>query len=246
MKSAVILAAVLWATSAGADEVPVAVAANFTAPMRKIAVEFERDTGHKLLLSFGSTGMLYAQIKAGAPFEVLLAADDDTPARLEKDGDGVAGSRYTYAIGKLVLWSGRKGYVDDQGEVLNKGTFRHLSLANPGLAPYGTAAVETLKALGLLAAMRPRLVTAENVGQAYQYVASGNAELGFVALSQVYRDGGIAEGSAWIVPRKYYQPIRQDALLLTRGKGRAGAAALLKYLHDDKAQAVMRGFGYDR
>ncbi|WP_228384659.1 molybdate ABC transporter substrate-binding protein [Rhodocyclus gracilis] len=233
------------AVGARADEVSVAVAANFTAPMKQIASDFEKDTGHKVVPSFGSTGKFYAQIKAGAPFEILLAADDETPIKLEKEGDAVRGSRFTYAIGKLVLWSKKDGYVDDKGEVLKKNEFQHLSLANPKLAPYGEAGLETLKALGLLDAVQAKFVTAENITQAYQFVASGNAELGFVALSQVYKDGKISEGSAWIVPAHLYQPIRQDAVILAKGRDKAAAESLMKYLRGDKARAVLRAYGYD-
>ena len=185
---------------ASADEVQVAVAANFTAPMKMIAAEFEKDSGHKVQLSFGSTGKLYAQIKNGAPFEVMLAADEKTPAKLEKEGAGVAGSRFTYAIGKLVLWSPKPGYVDEKGEVLAKGDFKHVSIANPKLAPYGVAAIETLTALKLLESIEPKLVQGENIAQTHQFVATGNAELGFVALSQVMKGGKISEGSAWVIP----------------------------------------------
>lgn len=246
MKRTVLALALLCAAGATrADEVPIAVAANFTAPMKAIAADFEKETGHKAVPSFGSTGKFYAQIKNDAPFEVFLAADDETPARLEKEGEGLPGSRFTYAIGKLALWSRRPGQVDERGEVLAKGQFKHLALANPKLAPYGAAGIEVLKALGLFEAVQPKLVTGENISQTYQFVASGNAELGFVALSQVWKDGRIAEGSGWIVPQKYYTPIRQDAVLLAKGKGKPGAEALLAYLKGDKARAVIRGFGYD-
>jgi len=228
-----------------ADEVSVAVAANFTAPMQKIAAEFEHDTGHKLALSFGSTGKFYAQIRNGAPFQILLAADDETPARLEKEGMAVPGSRTTYAIGSLVLWSAKPGLVDDKGEVLKKGAFNKLAIANPKLAPYGAAAVETLTRLGLLAAVEPKFVQGENIAQAFQFIATGNADLGFVALSQVIKDGRIATGSAWIVPAQLHTPIRQDAVLLATGKGNAAAVALLKYLSSDKARAVIKAYGYD-
>ncbi|MDD5249443.1 MAG: molybdate ABC transporter substrate-binding protein [Rhodocyclaceae bacterium] len=238
-------APMLFAAGVRADEISLAVAANFTAPMQKIAIEFEKDTGHKVVPSFGATGKFYAQIRSGAPFEILLAADDETPARLEKEGDGVAGSRFTYAIGKLVLWSRKDGYVDDKGEVLKKNEFQHLALANPKLAPYGAAAVETLKALGQFDAVQSKFVTAENIGQAYQFVATGNAELGFVALSQVFKDGRIAAGSAWIVPQRYYAPIRQDAVILAKGKDKPAAEALLKYLRGDKARAIIKSYGYE-
>ena len=241
----VLLSGLLFAVAANADEVQVAVAANFTAPMQKIAAEFEKDSGHKAQLIFGSTGKFYAQIKNGAPFEILLAADDETPAKLEKEGAAVANSHFTYAIGKLVLWSAKPGLVDDKGEVLKKGEFKHISLANPKLAPYGAAGIETLKALKLVDAVQPKIVEAENISQAYQFIASGNAELGFVALSQVIRDGKVAEGSVWIVPPALYQPIRQDAVLLEKGKGKAAAEALMKYLTGEKAKAVIRTYGYE-
>lgn len=234
----------LLAFAVHADEVQVAVAANFSAPMQKIAAEFEKDSGHKAQLIFGSTGKFYAQIKNGAPFEILLAADDETPLKLEREGAAVANSHFTYAIGKLVLWSAKTGVVDIQGEVLKKGEFKHISLANPKLAPYGAAGIETLKALKLLDTVQAKIVEAENTSQAYQFIASGNAELGFVALSQVIKDGRIAEGSAWIVPPGLYHPIRQDAVLLEKGKEKAAAAALMKYLEGEKAKAVIRTYGY--
>ena len=242
-KTAFILA-LLGTALAQADEVQIAVAANFTAPMQKIAAEFEKDTGHKAQLAFGSTGKFYAQIKNGAPFEILLAADDTTPEKLEKEGAAVAGSGFTYAIGKLVLWSSKAGFVDDKGEVLKKGEFKHISIANPKLAPYGQAAIETLTALKLLDAIQPKFVQGENIAQTHQFVATGNAELGFVALSQVMKEGKISEGSGWIVPSRLHQPIRQDAVLLVNGKGKPAAEALMKYIGSDKAKAVIQSFGY--
>lgn len=231
------------ATSAQADEVTVAVAANFTAPMQKIAVEFEKDTGHKVVASFGSTGKFYAQIKGGAPFEVLLAADDETPAKLIAENAALAGSQFSYAIGKLVLWSGLPGVVDDKGEVLVKGNYDHISLANPKLAPYGAAGIEVMKALGAFDSQQGKIVMAENITQAYQFVSTGNAQLGFVALSQVLKDGKI-EGSSWLVPAKLYKPIRQDAVILEKGRDKAAAVALVKYLKGDKAVGVIKSFGY--
>lgn len=228
-----------------ADDVQVAVAANFTAPMQKIAAAFTRDTGHRAVLAFGATGKFYAQINNGAPFDILLAADDSTPARLEDEGTGVAGSRFTYAIGSLVLWSAREGYVDPQGRILADGDFRHLALANPKTAPYGAAALEALERLGLRERLQPRFVQGENIAQAHQFVASGNAELGFVALSQVTEDGRIARGSAWVVPADQHAPIRQDALLLRHGEGNPAAQALLDYLRGDTAAALIRAYGYE-
>lgn len=245
MKMHMLLAALAVSTTALADEVQVAVAANFAAPAKLIAADFEKDTGHKVALSFGATGKFYAQIKNGAPFEVLLSADDTTPAKLETEGAAVAGTRFTYATGRLVLWSIKPGYVDDKGEVLAKGAFRHLSIANPKLAPYGAAAVEVLAAMKLIDLVQPKFVQAENIAQAYQFVATGNAELGFVALSQVFKDGRIGEGSAWIVPARLHQPIRQDAVLLEKGRGKPAAEAWLKYLKGDKAKAIISSFGYE-
>lgn len=229
---------------AHADEVLVAVAANFTAPMQQIAADFEKATGHKVVASYGSTGKFYAQIKNGAPFEVLLAADDETPARLAAENAGVAGSQFTYAIGKLVLWSAKPAVVDGKGDVLKNGGFDHIALANPKLAPYGAAAVQAMKTLGVYDALQPKVVMAENITQAHQFVSSGNALLGFVALSQVLKDGKI-EGSVWMVPASLYPPIRQDALILDKGKGKPAAEALVKYLQGDKAKTVIKRFGYE-
>ncbi|WP_314019845.1 molybdate ABC transporter substrate-binding protein [Stutzerimonas degradans] len=231
--------------TASADEVQVAVAANFTAPMQKIAEAFARDTGHRAVLAFGATGKFYAQINNGAPFDVLLAADEQTPQRLEDESQGVSGSRFTYAIGSLVLWSAREGYVDPQGRVLTDGDFRHLALANPKTAPYGAAALQTLEKLGLRERLQPRFVQGENIAQTHQFVASGNAELGFIALSQVIEDGRIARGSAWRVPADQHQPIRQDALLLQRGEHNPAARALLDYLKGASAVALIRAYGYE-
>jgi molybdate transport system substrate-binding protein len=227
-----------------ADEIAVAVAANFTAPMQKIALEFEKDTGHKIVAAFGSTGKFYAQIKNGAPFEVLLAADDETPARLVKENAAVAGSPFTYAFGKLVLWSAKPTVVDGAGEILKRGGFDHIALVDPKLAPYGAAGVETMKALGVYDALQAKIVTAENITQAYQFISSGNALVGFVALSQVLKDGKI-EGSAWLVPGTLYQPLRQNAVILEKGKGKPAAEALMKFLKGDKAKAVIKSFGYE-
>jgi molybdate transport system substrate-binding protein len=240
------LAAVaVWGGVVGvqAAEVQVAVAANFTAPMQKIATAFEADTGHKPQLAFGSTGRFYAQIRNGAPFDVLLAADDETPARLEREGQG--GSRMTYAIGRLVLWSKQPGLVDDKGEVLRSGKFEKIALADPRLAPYGAAAIETLTKLGLLDTLRPRFVQGENIAQTWQFVATENAQLGFVALSQVWAEGRLKEGSAWRVPETLHSPIRQDAILLHKGRNNSAATALLQYLQGEKARTIIRSYGYD-
>jgi molybdate transport system substrate-binding protein len=231
-------------TCAGAEQIQVAVAANFSAPLQQIAAGFEKTTGHKIVPVFGATGKFYTQIKNGAPFDVLLAADAATPALLEKEGAAVTGSRFTYAIGRLALWSASPAVVDDKGEVLKKGNFAHIALANPKLAPYGAAAQEVMRTLGVLDALQPKIVQAENISQAHQFVASGNAELGFVALSQIWQDGRAVAGSAWIVPVRLYAPIRQDAVILNRARGKPAAAALLWYLQTEPARAIIKSFGY--
>jgi len=235
----------LFSVSAHTAEVSVAVAANFTAPMNAIAAEFTKDTGHQARLAFGGSGKFYAQIKNGAPFQMLLSADDETPARLAQEGLADPASRFTYAIGTLVLWSAQPGVVDAKGDVLKKNQFNKLALANPKLAPYGKAAVEVLTGMGMLEALRPKFVQGENIAQTFQFASTGNAELGFVALSQVMKDGKIGSGSAWIVPAKLHTPIRQDAVILAAGKNNAAAEALMKYLKGDKAKAIIKSYGYE-
>jgi len=197
-----------------AEEITVAAASNFRPAMRVLAKRFEADTGHKIRLIFGSTGKQYAQIVNGAPFDAFFAADVARPLKLEQEGLAVAGSRYTYALGKLVLWSSQAGFVDDEGKVLQQGTFQRLALANPALAPYGKAAQETLEALGLWESLSDRLVRGENVGQTFQFISSGNAQLGFVAMSQLKHPKNPVKGSYWEVPGQFYQPIEQQAVLL--------------------------------
>ncbi|KGS16226.1 molybdate ABC transporter substrate-binding protein [Pseudomonas coronafaciens] len=244
LKLAALAVAIPAAASALADDVQVAVAANFTAPLQAIATDFEKDTGHKLVVSSGATGQIYAQIKNGAPFEVFLSADNATPARLEQEGDIVKGSRFTYAVGTLALWSPKEGYVDSKGDVLKANQYQHLSIANPKTAPYGLAATQVLAKLELTDATKAKIVEGQSITQAYQFVSTGNAELGFVALSQVYKDGKLTGGSAWIVPDSLHDPIRQDAVILVKGKDNAAAKALVAYLKGPKAAAIIKSFGY--
>ena len=232
-----------------AGEVTVAVAANFAAPMQKIAQAFEQDTGHKVQLAVGATGKFYAQIKNGAPFAVLLAADDETPARLEKEGLAVAGTRFTYATGRLALWSKAPGLIDDKGDVLRGDRLEKLgvhkiAIADPKLAPYGAAAMEVIHTLGVQASITPKLVQGDSIGQTFQFVSSANAPLGFVALSQISIDGRLTQGSAWVVPQHMHTPLKQDAVLLHAGKGNAAATALLLYLQGERAMAIVRAYGY--
>lgn len=229
-----------------AEEVRVAVAANFEPPMTPLIELFEKETGHKALLLFGSTAKLYTQVHSGAPFDVLLAADTDTPARLERENAAVPGTRFTYARGRLILWSADVGMVDAQGRVLKIGDFERLAIAAPKLAPYGMAAIETINYLGLMKKLRPKLVMSESVGQTYSELASENADLGFVALSHmVYEDGKLSEGSGWIVPQRMHRPMLQDAVMLVRAKNNPAARALLAFLKTDQAKTVMRSFGYE-
>ena len=242
---AVFAIAALAVTCAKAAEVQVAVAANFTAPMQKIAAEFEKDTGHKAVLAFGSTGKFYAQIKNGAPFDVMLSADAETPARMEKEGLAVAGQGFTYAVGRLVLWSARANLVDARGEVLRAASFRRLAIANPRLAPYGAAAQEVMEKLGVWAALQLRLVVGENIAQAYQFVSSGNAELGFIAYAQIREPGKDPAGSFWLVPKELHTPIRQNAALLVRAEANPGPREFLAFLRSPPARELIQAFGYE-
>jgi molybdate transport system substrate-binding protein len=226
-------------TGAAADEIRVAVASNFAAAMQAVAAGFEARSGHRAVLAFGSTGRHYAQIVNGAPFDVFFAADETRPALLEQTGLAEPGSRFTYAQGRLVLWSPRAGYVDAQGDVLDNG-FRHLAIANPRLAPYGRAAEEVLRALGLWDRVSDRLVRGENVAQAFQFVASGNAELGFVAAAQLTQPAA-SDGSWWEVPGSLYGPITQQAVLLT---GAAAAHSLLAYVRGPEGRRIIEQHGY--
>ncbi len=235
---------VLLPRLANADEVQVAVAANFSAPMRELAEAFEASTGHRARLAYGSTGKFYAQISNGAPFDVLFSADSTTPTRLVQEGKALGDTQFTYALGQLVLWSAREGYASDGEALLARADFRHLSIASPSAAPYGAAALEVLRGMGLEAELKGKLVQGENITQAYQFVATGNAEVGFVALSQVYLDGEISRGSAWIVPAERYSPIRQDAVVLARGRDNPAARALLDFMHTEQARTLMARYGY--
>jgi molybdate transport system substrate-binding protein len=242
---AAFVVSILAVDAAAAEEIQVAVAANFTEAAKRIAADFEKDTGTTVKLSFGATGAFYAQIHAGAPFDVLLAADEATPKKIVDEGKGIAETRKTYAIGKLVLWSADPDFIDAGGAVLKSDKFKHIAIADAKLAPYGKAAQETMEHLGLADKLKDKLVTAGNIGQAYQFVMSGNAEIGFVALGQVQPpDGTKPPGSMWIIPDNLYQPIRQDVVVLASTKARAAATEFAKYLASDKAHATIKAYGY--
>lgn len=237
-----LLAAVLAAGPALAAEVKVAVAANFTEPAKAIAARFKARTGHDAALSFGASGQFFTQIANGAPFEVFLSADRERPEKAEAEGLAVPGSRFTYAIGRLVLYSKTPGLVDARGAVLKGGRFEKLAIADPKTAPYGTAAVETMQKLGVAAQLNPKLVQGTSIAQTYQFVDTGAAELGFVALSQV---AGVTGGSRWTVPANLHTPIDQQAVLLKSGANSSAAKAFLNFLKGPEAKAIIRRYGYE-
>jgi molybdate transport system substrate-binding protein len=246
-RNKIVLAVAAWVFSVNcfADEVQVAVAANFAEPIKAVAVILEKTTGHKLLATIGATGKFYAQIKNAAPFDVLLSADRKTPELLEKERLTQPGSRFTYATGKLVLWSTDAKLVDAKGEVLKKGSFRKIAYATPKLAPYGVAAEQVIDKLGLTSALTPKLVQGESIGQTFNFVQTGNAELGFVALSQVLEGGKLKSGSMWVIPQALYAPIQQDAVMLKRAAGNPAALALVKLLKSPNIKDLIRSYGYD-
>jgi molybdate transport system substrate-binding protein len=233
------------AAQVSAGTVHVAVASNFTKPMKVIAANFEEVTGHRALVSYGSSGKLLGQIRHGAPFEIFLSADQDKPDKVEADNLAVPNSRFTYAIGKLVLWSADENTVDEEGEVLKSDGFQHIAIANPITAPYGRAAIQTMETLELAETLKDKIVQGESISQTKEFVSSSNAELGFVALSQITKDGEITEGSAWQIPDDLYSPIKQDAILLKNGENNEAAKALYAYLKSDDVQAMIQSFGYD-
>lgn len=227
-----------------ADTLYIAAASNFTAPMKLLAKEFEQQSKHKVKLSFGSSGKLFAQIKHGAPYQLFFSADQDKPERLEQAGLVAVNGRVTYAIGQLVLWSNKPDFIDNHESRLVTGKFNRLALANPKLAPYGRAALETLNTLKLTQQTKTKWVQGENIAQTYQFVASDSVDLGFVALSQVMKSGKINKGSSWLVPEQYYQPIKQDVVLLNMGKNNTAARAFFDFIQGQKAQAMIKSYGY--
>jgi molybdate transport system substrate-binding protein len=229
-----------------ADSTLVAVASDFTKPMTEIATEFEKTTGHTAKLAFGSSGKFFAQIQNGAPFEVYLSASEKYPQELEKLGFTVANSNFIFAIGKLVLWSQRENYVDDKGQILAKGGFKHLAIADPNHAPYGVVAVEVLKKLNVFDKLKPLFVEGENIAQTFQFVNTENAELGFVAFAQVIdvNSGKIGSGSGWLVSDNLHSPFHQVAVLLKTGDKNPAAHALLKFLQTPTATAIIKKYGF--
>ncbi len=236
-----VLLGLVAARSTAADEIRVAVASNFTDAIRQIADRFEQQSGHQVTLVFGSTGKHYAQIKHGAPFHAFFAADVRRPRLLEEQDVAMPGSRFTYAVGKVVLWSAKADYVDASGRVLKNGDFHYLALANPKHAPYGRAAREVLESRGLWQALQQKLVRGENIGQTFQFVKTGNAELGFIAWSQLKRPGQPAAGSWWAIPQALYTPIEQQAVLL---KDNAVARDFLTFVRSEETKEIIRAYGY--
>jgi molybdate transport system substrate-binding protein len=237
-----LLAALVFSANAHAAETSIAVASNFAEPIKAVVAGFEKSSGHTVKVSTGASGKFYAQIVNGAPFDVMLSADDETPAKLVAGKQAVAGTAFTYATGKLALWSAKAGVVDGSADALKR-DYRFVAIANPKLAPYGRAAMETLAALKILVPPA-KLATGENIGQTYQFAQTGNADFGFVALSQVWKDGKFNTGSGWIVPATLHTPIRQDAVLLEKGRNNAAASALLAYLKTPAVRALIARYGY--
>lgn len=228
-----------------AGEVTVAVASNFLNPFKQLTLAFQKQSGHSVRTVSGSTGKLYAQIVHGAPYDVLLAADSERPRLLEHNGQAAAGSRFTYALGKIVLWSANPSFIAvDGASTLQRKNFKHLAMANTKTAPYGKAARTTLTRLNLWDSLVPLIVQGENISQTFQFVASGNAEIGFVALSQVLDPNMKIQGSQWIVPEHLYDAIDQDAVLLKRGESQAAAQELLNFLKSDVAREIIQSYGY--
>jgi molybdate transport system substrate-binding protein len=235
---------VLVVTPALGEQVLVAVAANFVPPFREVATEFEKATGHNVQIAAGSSGNFYAQIKNGAPFDVFFSADNERPKLLEEEGLGVKGTRFTYAIGRLVLWSPDPNLVKGQ-DTLRSQKFKHLAVANPKTAPYGVAAMQAMQKLGIWESIQPRLVMGEGLGQTMGFIESGNAELGFLALSQVLDPKITGKGGRWDVPVDLHEPIQQDVVLLTKGKDNPAAKALMEFVSRSQATAIIERYGYE-
>lgn len=240
----VLLCATLAHAAAQAAEAQVAVAANFAEPIKAIAAVLQKTTGHTLKMSTGASGALYTQIRHGAPFDVFLSADHARPEMLEKDGLTQPGTRFTYATGRLVLWSARPGRLDSHGAVLKAADLGKVAHANPKTAPYGAAAVQVLDKLGLKDALKSKLVQGESIGQTFNFVKTGNADVGFVAMSQVLEGGRLKEGSMWVIPQAQYDPIRQDAVVLKKGAENEAATALFKLLQSPNIKDLIRSYGY--
>jgi molybdate transport system substrate-binding protein len=235
----------LMSSPVRAGEISVAVAADFAAPMERLVPLFQKKSGHTVKVSLDANGNLYAQIKGGAPFDVFLSADEETPKRLMQEGLAVGGTRFVYATGRLVLWSVQPGFVDDNGAVLSKGNFNRLAIANPRYSPYGVAAQETLARLTMWNSIQRKLDKGENVTLTYQMAATERDDMALIALSQVMRNGKVTSGSWWLVPDGMHKPIMQSAVLLSAAKDETAAKAFLAFLKSEKARAVMRGFGYE-
>jgi molybdate transport system substrate-binding protein len=244
-RTVITLVLLVFGQASWSATVLVAVAANFSKPMTEIVSQFEKATGHSAKLSFGSSGKFVSQLENGGPFEVLLSADEKGPEKLEQAGLTVPNSRFVYALGKLVLWSATPNFVDDKGKILMTSNFKHLALADPKVAPYGAAAIDVLKKMKLFEKLQPMFVQGENIAQTYQFISTANAELGFLALSQVIKNGKIVGGSSWIIPDNLHAPIRQTAVLMKTGAENPAARALIDYLKSIPALAIIKKYGYD-
>lgn len=252
--ASMVLLPIILLSEAQAQSINVAVASNFIHPMRALVSSFEKQSSHRVKASFGSSGKFYAQVKHGAPYQVFLSADQAKPIALEKDGFVVANSRFTFATGRLALWSSKENFIDKRLIPLKTNQFNKLALANPKLAPYGAAAIEVLKNIKLDQATQSKWVKGENIAQTFQFVSTGNSDLGFVALSQIIRQNtpqnaaqvaSIKQGSAWIIPSHLHQAIAQDAVLLTKGENNPAAHEFMQFLKSPQAQKIINAFGYE-
>ncbi|MBS0151108.1 MAG: molybdate ABC transporter substrate-binding protein [Nitrospira sp.] len=240
----VVVITALAVTPALAESVLVAVAANFVPPFREIAMDFEKATGHAVQVAAGSSGNFYSQIKNGAPFDVFFSADAERPKLLEDEGLGVKDTRFTYAIGRLVLWSPNADLIKGE-ETLRSKQYKRLAMASPKTAPYGVAAMQALQKLALWDSVQPQIVMGESLGQTMGFIQSGNAQLGFVALSQVLDPKINGKGSRWDVPNNLHEPIKQDVILLTTGKENSGAKALMEFMGGLQAKTIIERYGYE-
>ena len=228
-----------------AGQVNVAVAGNFFKPLKELANEFESKTGHKIVISVGSSGKLFAQISNGAPFDLFLSADQKRPTQLTQQNLAISDSQFTYAIGKLVFWSSIQNHITMQGKYLRSPNLKYLAIANPAVSPYGEQTIRALKKLGVYKYVKDKFVQGQNLGQTYQYISSGNIQQGIIALSQVTHEGEISSGSFWILPKSLYQPIKQDAVLLEKGRNNSVAKEFIAFLKTPLAIKIIRSFGYE-
>lgn len=245
MRTLILALMFFFSSLVSADEVSVALAANFASTFDKISAQFKTNTGHTVVASMGSSGALYAQIVNGAPYEVFLSADAERPRMLVERGNAVSGTTSTYAIGRLVLWSSKPTLVDNKGALLKSGFNGRIAIANPVTAPYGLAAQQTLERLGLWNTMQKTVVRGQNITQTFQFAASGSVDAAFISLSQIKSGDYVGKGSYWLVPQTFHDPIEQQLVLLEKGKHRPAAKALIEFIRSSEGRKIIAHAGYD-